>query len=409
MSRISRRGRVRAAVLLAAAGSLVLTSCGSAGSDQQKSVKFVVLGAFTGKSASQNAPILQGAKVAERVLNEQGGISGRPVELVTKDDRGEIASMVTAAREAITDEDVYAVFVGNGTPGALAVQPILQPSGVAVFSVATGPQVSNEKWPGFYRMNSNAAKEATRLVEHFKSSGKKSLGLLWENNDYGSGFANSVKAAAKSAGVPVAASESVAPGSTNLTPEVGKLRAAGVDYLTTALLPAETVTASRAIASVGLDAMVVMNGADMAFPAGRALLGESGAGIMFRYFVYPFDPVLQTKPDTPVAETEMSAEAKKFWSVWYEANGKRVDIAGHSVTGLPTYDWWSYDAMLMVGKAIEAGADDRARVAAAIDKIGSFDLVASYRDIGDGHEFHRPGDMAFGQLQADGTIKYNVK
>lgn len=393
------------AVTAAACGSS--DDGGSAGGGKSKPVRLYVLGAFSGPAAAQNVPVLRGAKIATKVLNDRGGIHGRKVELVVKDDRGELASMVNSARKAANDHDGYGIFVGNGSPGASAVQPIFARSKQAVFSVATSPAVSTKDWPGFFRMNTLATDDVRRSVQYGKQKGSKGVGILWVSNDYGSGMAKATEAAAKSVGVPIKASVSVSPESTNLAPEIGKLKDAGVDYVVGALVPAQTLAAAKAAKAINYPLTMQFNGADMAFPAIREVLGADGAGVLFRYMKFPLDPSLQTKPDMPVDQTKMSDEAKVFWPAWSAAFGGKANIAGHQVGQLPPFDWWSYDGAMMVAKAIEAGASSPEDVVAGIDKIKTFDLVASY-DFNADHLFHPPADLRLARIEADGTVSYDI-
>lgn len=369
-------------------------------------IKIYAVGPFTGDRAAQSLPVLHGGEVAVEVLNEEGGIAGRSVELVVKDSRGDNSAAVAAAQEAAATEGVYALVLGGGSPEASALEPILKDEGWPVFSVGTSPATNQESFPNFFRMNTLATDSVIPAVRSAKEQGAAGIGLLVLNNDYGNGIATSFEAAAAAEGIEIVDTVAVAPTATNLAPEVAKLKDQGVEYVATALTPPQTLAAAEAGAAIGYEPTWQFNGADLAFPATRNLLGEHAEGVEIRYVSFPLDPGLQTNPEMSLDDIDMSDEAKRFWSVWSEDFGGLTEINGNEVAAMPAFDWWSYDAVMMVAAAIEEQGATPDEVVDAIESIGSFELVASYPDIGETHEFHSSDDLVTATLQGDGTIDY---
>ena len=58
-------------------------------------------------------------------INAKGGVLGRPLELVRRDDEGNPAKGVTAARELIFKEKVAVLFGGLDTPVSMAIVPVV--------------------------------------------------------------------------------------------------------------------------------------------------------------------------------------------------------------------------------------------------------------------------------------------
>jgi branched-chain amino acid transport system substrate-binding protein len=99
----NRWASCRAAALLVCA-PLVL-SCSRAGSDP------VRIGVALSITEAGTVPMKRGAELAAAQINAAGGINGRPLELVMRDDHGDADSGIALAQE-LYDSDVPAVLDG---------------------------------------------------------------------------------------------------------------------------------------------------------------------------------------------------------------------------------------------------------------------------------------------------------
>jgi ABC-type branched-subunit amino acid transport system substrate-binding protein len=403
-----RRTVTLAAAALTASCLAACSSGASSAGDDSGSVDIYAIGSFAGPLAPQNLPIRSGAQVAVDVLNANGGIDGRQVNLVVKDDQGDPGNAIAAARTMLADENAFGLLLGNGSSNASALQPLMKTKDLATFSVSTTPDISKNNWPSFYRMNDNADLAAVPTVQKIQSTPGAKVGALYVADDFGSGQHDAFAKAAEAAGVTVAETVSVSETATDLSAEINRFRSSGVTFIAANLLPANIAGAVRAAAAVGYHPTWRINGADMTFPSLRALLDANAAGVYFSYDKYPFDPKLQTAPTVPMSETTMSAEAKRFWPVWWKAYGGYTTIVGHQLANMPTFDWWSYDAVMMVAKSIEAGAKNPGDVSKKLDSLGALSLIGTYSDLGASHEFHPADALKLGRLNADGTITYNL-
>ena len=74
-------------------------------------IKVGLVTSLTGPSAAPGVSIQNGAQYQVQYINENGGINGRPIELLIKDDKSEVTSMTLAMTELI-EEDGVEYFVG---------------------------------------------------------------------------------------------------------------------------------------------------------------------------------------------------------------------------------------------------------------------------------------------------------
>lgn len=115
-------------------------------------IKIGIIGPVTGKSSEDmGQSIVGGAMVFEADINQMGGILGRRVELVVRDDQAKPDVGVAAAKELVGQEKVAAV-VGFGNTGvALPSAKIMQEAHVPlIVSGATGSVVTKTFLPPAY-------------------------------------------------------------------------------------------------------------------------------------------------------------------------------------------------------------------------------------------------------------------
>src|SRR5260370_37791345 len=94
---------------------LVLTACGSTSTSTSTSssgggpVTMGVLSCFTGTLASLGEAMLQGSQVAQKVINDAGGILGRQLNLAHADTQCDEADSVPALRQLLAAQNVVGI------------------------------------------------------------------------------------------------------------------------------------------------------------------------------------------------------------------------------------------------------------------------------------------------------------
>src|SRR4051794_20430866 len=133
-----RRRSMSVAAVLAAVLALVLTACGggASGSGGDATTGPITIGAWiplTGAQAASGVPQMEGAKAYFSWLNENGGINGRQVDWIVKDNAYDPQQTVQAARELIGQHQVVAIVNANGVAPSEAAFPfVLQQSQIPV-------------------------------------------------------------------------------------------------------------------------------------------------------------------------------------------------------------------------------------------------------------------------------------
>ena len=126
----------------------------STGAFAQQTVKIGISGPFTGGSASMGVSMRDGVKLAVQEINKAGGVLGKPIALVERDDEAKNEVGVQIAQELINKEQVVATVGFINTGVSLASQRFYQEAEIPVMNnVATGTLVTKQFLPPEHKAN----------------------------------------------------------------------------------------------------------------------------------------------------------------------------------------------------------------------------------------------------------------
>jgi len=142
--------RSAAVLTLAVTGLLGLAATGHA--EDGVSADTIVFGqaaALTGPASALGQGMKAGIEAAFAEANAKGGVAGRHLKLISKDDGYEPDKSITATNALIQDDKVFALIGPVGTPTSAATQPIAASASVPFIGAFTGaaflrdPKLSN--------------------------------------------------------------------------------------------------------------------------------------------------------------------------------------------------------------------------------------------------------------------------
>jgi len=237
MKALNRRKLFTASAVLAIVG-LAATALPAQASEVGVSSTEIKLGMtlpLTGTASLGYNKIPAAAKAYFDYLNANGGINGRKVTLVVKDDRYVPTEAVAKTNELILKDKVMALLAPLGTANVKAVASSVNPGrrGIPVLFVNTGFSgfADKKKYPTTYTVLPSYIMEAKIMGQYIKENfaGKK-IGLLYQDDDFGT----DALAGFKTAGVNFAVRVPYASGSQSATAAAGwitRFRAAEVDVV----------------------------------------------------------------------------------------------------------------------------------------------------------------------------------
>jgi branched-chain amino acid transport system substrate-binding protein len=198
-------------------------------------IKIGLVAALSGPSAQSGEAITRGLSIAIDEINAKGGVLGRKLELVRRDDESSPPKGVSAARELIYQEKVAAIFGGLDTPVSLAFIPIVNKERVPYMGVwAAGTPITRNGAKENYAFRVSAVDiivDEALLKYAQKKYGSKKPGLILINNPWGESNEKGLRAMAKELNVPLAGIEKFENADVDVTPQLTRLRNAGADSL----------------------------------------------------------------------------------------------------------------------------------------------------------------------------------
>ena len=190
---------------------------------------------MTGTASLGYNKIPGAAKAYFDYLNANGGVNGRKITLVVKDDRYVPTEAVAKTNELILKDKVMALLAPLGTANVTAVATSVNPGrrGVPVMFINTGFSgfANVAKYPTTYPVLPSYIMEAKIMGKYIKDNfADKKIGLLYQADDFG----KDALAGFKTAGVTFAKSVSYASGTQGAVAAQGwvtKFKAANVDVV----------------------------------------------------------------------------------------------------------------------------------------------------------------------------------
>ncbi|WP_127794426.1 ABC transporter substrate-binding protein [Agromyces sp. LHK192] len=261
--RIIRRRTVAPAVAAAAVAALVLAACSSpaaqSGSEAEAAPGItddtVTIGThtpLTGPAAAGYASISAATKAYFDYVNDQGGINGRTIEYLVKDDGYNPATTQTVVRELVQEDEVFAILNGLGTPTHTSVLDYLNQNEVPDLFVASGSTSWNqpEEYPWTFGFNADYVVEGAALAQYAQDEfpGKK-LCVLGQDDDFGSEFLEGVEQVVGEEGVTDFQVYSVS--NQDVLAQIGALKTAGCEINLLATINGFTALALGTAAKLG--------------------------------------------------------------------------------------------------------------------------------------------------------------
>lgn len=137
-----------------------------------------------------------GARAYFEQVNENGGIYGRKVKLISLDDKYKVADTLKNVQQLIDDDQVFALLNIMGTPNAMAVLPLVDKSGVPIFAPLTGAQPLRVPVNSHvFNIRASYKDEIDKIVQHLNTVGIKRVSVVHLPNSFGKDGLESVQAA----------------------------------------------------------------------------------------------------------------------------------------------------------------------------------------------------------------------
>ena len=302
-------------VAIVAAGALAMSACsssksGSSANTPGVTATSITIGShqpLTGPAAPSYSEIAPGAKAMFSYINDNGGIYGRKINYIYKDDGYDPTKTVTVVKSLVLQDKVFAIFNGLGTPTHSQVTDYLNSEKVPDLFVASGAQLWDQpkKHPYTFGWQTDYIIEGKILGQYIKQkyAGKK-IGYMLQNDDFGSDGAKGLDMYIKSS---VVDRETYTPGKVDISAQITNLKAKGAQVVVCFCIPAYTALTILTGAKLGFGPQLVVSnvGSDPTTLAGllEAFAKQGGATVKGSELI---NGIVTDAYATPVSETSNS-------------------------------------------------------------------------------------------------------
>jgi ABC-type branched-subunit amino acid transport system substrate-binding protein len=189
-------------------------------------------------------------------VNSKGGVNGRSIKLVVKDDEYKAGRTITTARELINNDKIFAFFGSVGTQTHLSVVKDINRRGIPdlfVNSGYSGFYTDPKKYPNTFGGLGTYTVEAKILGKYLQEKyPDKKIGILWQSDDFGRNAlagltASGLKFEARKTSASFVAGTQ---GSIGLGTQIGQMKANGVDIVIIAAVSSATAVAYATAAAL---------------------------------------------------------------------------------------------------------------------------------------------------------------
>ncbi len=143
--------------------------------------------ALTGPAQALGQGMQAGLEAYFAKVNDAGGINGRKIRLVSKDDGYEPKKAIVNTRELVEGEKVFAMIGEVGTPTSKAVVPMIEEAKVPFFGPFTGAEFLRNPFKKYViNVRGSYNQEMEKLSEYLvDQKGLKKIACFYQNDGYG--------------------------------------------------------------------------------------------------------------------------------------------------------------------------------------------------------------------------------
>jgi len=318
-------------------------------------IKIGLDGPFTGGSSPAGISIRSGTRLAVEEINRNGGVLGRPLLLVERDDESKNELGIQIAQEFIDKEKVAAV-VGFANSGVvLAASRFYQDAQIPmIVSAATASiithQFDSETDNYVFRVSMADFIQAHLIAEEAVTRrGLKKVAILADSTNYGQLGREDLEKALAAKGITPVAEEKFNIGDVDMTAQLLKAKQAGADSILTYGIGRELAQIANGMTKI--DWKVPMIGSwTLSYSTFIDAAGPPGEGaIMPQSFIQV--------PSTPKRKAFIESYLKQF-----SPKFDRIEV--------PSQAAQAYDATLLLAAAIrQAGSLDGPKIRAALEDL----------------------------------------
>lgn len=310
--------RLRKGIMLILCACMMLTMNVAA----QESIKVGFYGPLAGPMSLSGIASRQGAELAIKQINAQGGVNGQKMVLVAYNDNSSPEEAVKVVTRMITADKVHCIVGSLHSGNILASAPVVEKYKIPEIGIGTSPGWLQKGYTYLFRPLANTSIINVQIAKTINDLKYKKVGALGRSDEYGKTGVDDVKKQLDGYGIKLVA-EWFNPGDTDFTGQLTKLLTSNIDALIAFGVDADQGPIVKQARLNGFDGLI-FGPESLSVPSVKDVAGKDADGSVFgSSYVIPAKP-----------EQALNKMHEDFFKAFVVEFGRMPD----SQTALRTYD-----------------------------------------------------------------------
>ncbi|WP_028570941.1 ABC transporter substrate-binding protein [Desulfonatronum lacustre] len=194
-------------------------------------IKIGAILSATGPASFLGEPERNTLHMLQDQINEQGGLLGRPLEVIIYDDETEVNKAVSAANRLLSRDRVVAAIGATTSGNTLAVMPRFSSARIPLVSMAAAERIVKPINPWVFKTPQSDRHAVIKILEHAKSEELSNIAILTVSDGFGQAGREVLQELLPAYGMNLVADEIYGPRDTDMTPQLTKIRGLNPDAI----------------------------------------------------------------------------------------------------------------------------------------------------------------------------------
>ena len=318
-------------------------------------IRIAVTGPYTSGSSPMGLSMLAGVRMAANEVNQGGGLFGRQIELIERDDKSDPETGKQIIQELIEKDKVVAALGFANTGVALAAQRLYQNAKIPVINnVATGAKITGQFQPPEFPENyvfRNSASDSIQsqmiVREAVEKRNFKKVAIFHDTTAYGEQGREQLLEQLDKRNIKPVAIESFKLGTTNLSDALKRAKEAGAEAILTYAIGPELAIIANGRAKLGWNPPMIGSW-PLSLPNFIDAAGKNGEGARM--------------PQTFIEEANNSRRTSFILAYHHANKTKQIPSAVSAAQGYDSF-------LLLIGAMIQAKSVEGQKVRQALENL----------------------------------------
>jgi branched-chain amino acid transport system substrate-binding protein len=325
-------------------------------------IKIGAFFALSGPAAAIGTPTKLVAEMVTEKINQEGGINGRPLQLVIGDTESDAAKAATIAKKFIHSDKVAAIIGPTRTDTGMAVKKIVEEAGMPTFMTVGGDPVimGGERFGSFNYVFKSPQRSSTavqRVYMYLKDKKMTKIALLTATDGFGKDGAGWLEKLAPDYGLTIVAKESFGPQDTDMTPQLTRIKNAAPDAIICWTIGPAGAIVSKNKMQLGIE-IPLFQCHGLPDPKYIELAGQAAEGDrMPATKLMAVDELADNDPQKPVIQEFIKLYKDRGYDKQFPIN---------------THSGYAWDAIMIVAEAMKKAGADPEKLRDAIEQTKGY-------------------------------------